>query len=110
MLSVLRCRSFAQVLLSIVGKKPMCAGCVPAAAAAATTGTHLMVALQLACNVLVTACPCALGLATPTAVLVGTGAGARSGLLIRGGDVLESASQVTGLRLCVCVWGGGGWG
>ena len=54
----------------------------------------LLLSLQLACNVLVVACPCALGLAAPTAVLVGTGAGARRGLLIRGGDVLESASQV----------------
>ena len=51
--------------------------------------------IQLACNVLVVACPCALGLAAPTAVLVGTGAGARKGLLIRGGDVLETASDVT---------------
>jgi cation transport ATPase len=51
---------------------------------------------QMACNVLVTACPCALGLATPTAVLVGTAAGARRGLLIRGGDVLEAASHVSG--------------
>ncbi len=51
-------------------------------------------AAQLACNVLVSACPCALGLATPTAVLVGTGAGARRGLLIRGGDLLEAASRV----------------
>ncbi|KAL0041395.1 hypothetical protein WJX79_002096 [Trebouxia sp. C0005] len=54
----------------------------------------LLLSLQLACNVLVVACPCALGLAAPTAVLVGTSSGARRGLLIRGGDVLEAASQV----------------
>lgn len=68
-----------------------------ASATAAGTGgkaATLLLSLQMACNVLVTACPCALGLATPTAVLVGTGAGARRGLLIRGGDVLEATSQV----------------
>ncbi len=54
----------------------------------------LSLSVQLACNVLVVACPCALGLAAPTAVLVGTGAGARRGLLIRGGDVLESTSGI----------------
>ncbi|MBF2036319.1 MAG: copper-translocating P-type ATPase [Leptolyngbyaceae cyanobacterium T60_A2020_046] len=49
----------------------------------------LLVSLKLAIAVLVVACPCALGLATPTAILVGSGLGARRGLLIRGGDVLE---------------------
>eukprot|EP00271_Cylindrocystis_brebissonii_P004657 TRINITY_DN16469_c0_g1_i1.p1 TRINITY_DN16469_c0_g1~~TRINITY_DN16469_c0_g1_i1.p1 ORF type:complete len:911 (-),score=203.42 TRINITY_DN16469_c0_g1_i1:647-3139(-) len=57
-------------------------------------GGPILLALQLACNVLVVACPCALGLATPTAVLVGTSLGARRGLLIRGGDVLERMSTV----------------
>ncbi|PNH07920.1 Copper-transporting ATPase PAA1, chloroplastic, partial [Tetrabaena socialis] len=66
---------------------------VLAPAAAGPAGT-LLLAAQMACNVLVTACPCALGLATPTAVLVGTSAGARRGLLIRGGDILEAASHV----------------
>ncbi|GIL67851.1 hypothetical protein Vafri_21137 [Volvox africanus] len=66
---------------------------VLAASAAGPAGT-LLLSLQMACNVLVTACPCALGLATPTAVLVGTSAGARRGLLIRGGDILEAASHV----------------
>ncbi len=64
-----------------------------AGAAAGPAGT-LLLAAQMACNVLVTACPCALGLATPTAVLVGTSAGARRGLLIRGGDILEATSGV----------------
>ena len=56
-------------------------------------------ALKLATDVLVVACPCALGLATPTAVLVATSAGARLGLLLRGGDVLEAAAGVDTVAL-----------
>ncbi|WP_061295599.1 heavy metal translocating P-type ATPase [Herbidospora cretacea] len=51
-------------------------------------------ALTAAVSVLVVACPCALGLATPTALLVGTGRGAQIGILIRGPEVLESTRRI----------------
>jgi Cu+-exporting ATPase len=58
------------------------------------TGESLTYAITAAVAVLVIACPCALGLATPTALLVGTGRGAQLGLLIKGPEVLESTRKV----------------
>ena len=57
--------------------------------------SRLASAMVSAVAVLIIACPCAMGLATPTAILVGTGKGAEMGVLIRGGDILERAASVT---------------
>ncbi|KAF7830412.1 copper-transporting ATPase PAA2, chloroplastic [Senna tora] len=62
-------------------------------------GDPLLLSLKLAVDVLVVSCPCALGLATPTAILVGTSLGARKGLLIRGGDVLERLASINYVAL-----------
>ncbi|MBE9051087.1 copper-translocating P-type ATPase [Nostocales cyanobacterium LEGE 11386] len=62
--------------------------------ALSTQHSPLLTSLKLAIAVMVVACPCALGLATPTAILVGTGIGAERGLLIKGGDVLERVHQL----------------
>uniref|UniRef100_A0A0D9VQ71 HMA domain-containing protein n=1 Tax=Leersia perrieri TaxID=77586 RepID=A0A0D9VQ71_9ORYZ len=62
-------------------------------------GDSLLLSLKLAVDVLVVSCPCALGLATPTAILIGTSLGAKRGLLIRGGDVLERLAGIDAIVL-----------
>jgi len=57
-------------------------------------GSTLSFALMAFTAVIVIACPCALGLATPTAIMVGTGIGAEYGMLIKGGEPLESACKI----------------
>jgi len=58
------------------------------------TGADLAFAFTAGVSVLIIACPCALGLATPTALLVGTGRGAQMGIVIRGPEILESTRKI----------------
>ena len=62
-------------------------------------GKDVAFVLQIFTSVLVIACPCALGLATPTAIMVGTGLGASHGILVRSGEALEVAGKTTAVVL-----------
>lgn len=59
------------------------------------TGATFEFALSIGISVLVISCPCALGLATPVAIMVGTGKGAENGILIKSGEALETAHEIS---------------
>ncbi|MDR1579833.1 MAG: heavy metal translocating P-type ATPase [Synergistaceae bacterium] len=59
--------------------------------------THVQFALTIFIAILIIACPCALGLATPTAIMVGTGKGAENGILFKGGEALETTHKLNAI-------------
>lgn len=63
------------------------------------SGAEFSVAINFAISVLVISCPCALGLATPVAIMVGTGTGAKNGILLRNAEALETAHKTTAVIL-----------
>ena len=65
----------------------------------ANTFAAIFIALKIAISVIVVACPCALGLATPTAIMVGTGVGANLGVFIKNGATLENARKIKSVIL-----------
>ncbi len=67
--------------------------------AAAPADSRLSMALLTFVSVLIIACPCAMGLATPTAIMVATGRGAQRGILIKGGEALETAHKLSAIIL-----------
>ena len=62
-------------------------------------GSPFSVAINFAISVLVISCPCALGLATPVAIMVGTGTGAKNGILLRNAEALETAHKIDAVIL-----------